>query len=299
MNVGILHHDLEHQEEYLIKRLKDAGFDSSLVDVRKTSAKKLSKFNFILNRVFASVANRDCKSNNRTLKLLKKIEELGVKCINSHYATRCDYDKFFSGEVLESKGIRTPKTLLIKHKQDIGRVEDFVSVVGLPVIVKRNMGGRAVNLIKADNLNEAISFLEEEITNPDEQYCEGYIVQEYVESALDHDYRISVIGGDIAFGITRSLVPKNENEAPWIASASNGSVVKSIDENIPDDVAEIALNSTKAIKASLNEVDILISKDGPVVIENNPTPNYTTSEKGIKRIKTFVECLKNEEIWGN
>ena len=294
MRVAILHHDLEHQEEYLNNFLINNGIDSELMDVRETSVEELSSFDFVFNRVFASVGNRDYLSNLKTLEYLEKLESLGVKCINSFLTTKCDYSKYFSYKLLSEKNIRTPKSFFVKIKEDLVNLNKFIEEVNFPVIIKRDLGGRALDIHKVDNSSELYSILEEKFKDNKEQYDAGYVVQEFVESTLPCDYRISVINGKFSFGMTRSLLVTKGQEKPWFASVTKGSKVNSLN-NVPEEIIELAERSSFAIGALFNEVDILMSKDGPVVIENNPTPNFTSFSE-ISQTKKEISANKIVEV---
>ncbi len=72
------------------------------------------------------------------------------------------------------------------------------------------------------------------------------------------------------------LVSKGNTNRLWLASTSNGSE-KFKYEPSPLEI-ETARRATAAIGALYNEVDITFSAQGPVIIENNPTPNYVQGE---------------------
>ncbi|MGK0209403.1 MAG: RimK family alpha-L-glutamate ligase [Patescibacteria group bacterium] len=294
MKIAILHHDLEHQEEYLSTTFKENGFDVTLMDVREISIDDLRGYDTVINRVFASVANRDPASNNKTMMLLKEFEEKGGNAINSYFTTKCDYSKYLSQEIMNNEGILNPESYLVKTQEDIENLREFTEEIGFPIVIKRDMGGRAVEIFKVDTIAESESILKDKINNST-NYSQGYIVQKFIPSILSHDYRISLINGEIISGSTRSLITKNDNEEPWFASVSSGSVIEHLNI-IPKEIEDIAIRSTKAIKAVLNEVDIIMGEDGPVIIENNPTPNFTATSKVSQEKKELMTAKLIEMI---
>jgi glutathione synthase/RimK-type ligase-like ATP-grasp enzyme len=132
------------------------------------------------------------------------------------------------------------------------------------------MGGRAEDIFLIKNKNDLKNKLDDRLSN-NNPYKAGYIVQEFVKSTLDHDYRISIINDKVVFTNTRSLIP-TDSEIKWLASASQGSKVEKIEA--PYEIADIALKTNKTIEAFMNEIDIIVTEKGPCIIENNPTPNF-------------------------
>ena len=104
-------------------------------------------------------------------------------------------------------------------------------------------------------------------------YNGGTILQEFLEPVENNDYRVWIIGGKLTFHHKRSLIAVKDNEKPWLASRSLGSKILLGEEKLPIEIEELAIKSTKAIKADLNVLDIIKTKKGYAVIENNPTPN--------------------------
>ena len=229
---------------------------------------------------------------------MKELEEKNIKCLNSYLTTFYDYSKYDSYKLFKENNIATPETLFIDSEENIlGIANEAIEKFGLPLVVKRNTGGRGKDISRVDTSGDLIEDLKNKFKNAkEEEYGGGFIIQELIKSVKSHDMRIGVFNGKFTFSFGRTLIP-GDSETKWLASMSNGSEAVQCDAS--DSQKILAENVTNLIGARFNEVDILFSEKGPIIIENNPTPNYTTSEKGIKRIKTFVECLKNEEIWGN
>lgn len=300
MKIAILHQDLEYQEEVIKSEFEKKGFHCSLFDVRTLVKDDLLSFDLVLNRVFASVANRDYRDNLTTLEILAFLEDNSIKVINSLEATKVDYSKYYASKLLLDNGVLTPKTFFCNDlsNETLSSLDSFLSELSFPVILKRDLGGRAKDLHKVNSKDKLLALLKDKLTSVnslDDGYAAGYIVQEFVESILDHDYRISVIAGDVCFSSTRSLLDFDGSGKPWLSSASNGSKVLFTDA--PRNVIDLAKKSTSVIGALLNEVDIIITAKGPYLIENNPTPNFTPTSKGrriaLEKTLTAIHNLFN------
>ncbi len=295
MRVGILHQDLEDHEIFLCEELKSHGLETFLYDIRETSVDELSENDVILNRVFASCANRNFNDNLLALKVLEELESQGVKCINSHYTTSCDYSKYLAAKKMKEKGVLTPETFFVKDLHEISDAISFAQECSFPVVLKRDIGGRGkdIHLIKTpDELRRKLEYVF--VEGNEDGYNAGYIVQEFVKSVLDYDIRISMVNGEIIYSMTRSFVSDESGES-WIASMSLGSKEGQIE--LSKDIQTLALNSTKTIGAFFNDVDVMVGEKGAYIIENNPTPNFAKRKEKSEKQEIVISKLV-EEIKG-
>lgn len=293
MKIAILHHDLEWSEKEFKRQFGEKGIQTDLFDVRKTSLKKLLNYkpDLVMNRVYASVANRDWKSNLKTLDLLKDLEKNKIECINSYLTTKADYSKFFAYKLMKNEGIPTPETCFINNKIDIDKAIEFSSLYGFPLILKRDIGGRGKDLTRVENKKELLKKLEIKFSPESiEKYNGGHVIQQFIKSNREHDARIVIINNKFIHSYGRLLISKN-GEEPWLASYSKGS--KLIKYCAGEDEKIIAKRATKSINALFNEVDITFTENEPIIIENNPTPQHTNSSKGLEEIKRATKNILN------
>jgi gamma-F420-2:alpha-L-glutamate ligase len=295
MKIALLHHDLEESEEILKRLLEERRIKVKLLDIRNTEIGDFEGVDLVLNRVYASVANRDFASNEKTLMLLKQLEGREIRCVNSLLTSFYDYSKYDTYKVMESNGIITPRTVFISKREEIERIsKEAIAELGLPIIVKRNSGGRAKDLFKADTEERLIEILESRFDLAGEEgYRGGFILQNLIKSNRDFDCRVGIVGGEFAFSYGRNLVADESGEK-WFSSVSKGSerIVFEVDEK----EKEIAIQISKLIGADYNVVDIMYADEGPVVIENNPTPNYVNNDKDdISRMNKFIDVLLEGE----
>jgi RimK family alpha-L-glutamate ligase len=268
MKLIILHHDLENTEADLKKFLLEKEIDVQLIDIRFATLKDFENADLVLNRIYASVANRDYPIIAKTLDLLKTLEKKGIKCLNSHKASFFDYNKFESSNIMKEANVLNPETFFIDDNSDIKKI---IKKLSFPIIVKRNTGGRGKDLAKCDTEKEVFDAIKN--IKEGANYNGGTILQEFLEPVENNDYRVWIIGGKLTFHHKRSLIAVKDNEKPWLASRSLGSKILLGEEKLPIEIEELAIKSTKAIKADLNVLDIIKTKKGYAVIENNPTPN--------------------------
>jgi len=214
----------------------------------------------ILNRIYASTANNNSFDFNNFINLLKGLEDSGIKVVNSSFCSRCDYDKYLSSQVMKEKGVLNPKTKKVSSVEEVKKF--FLENKG-PIIFKPNTGGRGIGVRKIDSINEISKdlFLSEGSKSPE------FIVQDLAKSIVSIDYRVFVYGNKVLFVNSRTLVDG------WLGSRSQGSEISLIQE-LPDGLEEASIKATKAIDAKINSLDIVKTKEGFSIIENNPTPNF-------------------------
>jgi glutathione synthase/RimK-type ligase-like ATP-grasp enzyme len=219
-------------------------------------------FDLVFNRVMPSIAAKDHNFHQALYKeYLEELEKSNAIVINSLNASIADIDKLFSTDCMKEQEIPTPKM----YKANFQSIDMITQKLGFPIIRKPSMSGRSGGVIKCNNMSELTkALLIDDIVN-------GYVVlQEYIESVVPHDYRVLVCNGKILFAISRSLVDG------WMGSISKGSKAFHL-TSIPTDMEKLAIEASKSIGAVINGIDIVVGKDGPVVIENNPTPNFRKS----------------------
>lgn len=263
MKTAIIYNSLEWCEQQLSKILQEKGH---LVTFQYVNALESGDFDLVFNRVMPSVASKDPNFfPNICHGYLEKLERKGVKVINSLAASRADIDKTFSADCMIKYGVPTPKT----YEAKVWNIDEIIEELGFPIIRKPSMSGRSDGIVKCNNADELFRVL-----TLDEEINGCVIVQEYVESIKPYDYRLLVCKGKVLFASTRGLVDG------WMGSISKGSKAYQLTE-IPSEIENLAIRATNSIAATVNGVDIIMGKDGPVVIENNPTPNFRESYIGM------------------
>jgi len=296
MKIAILHHDLEWTERQMERHFRKENVDVRRFDIREVTIKDLLDYRgmdelIVMNRVYASVANRDWKSLDSALKLLKTLDEKGILTINSYDGTKSDYDKFYSYNLMSTVGIRTPETILFDENKDLNEIVERLG--GFPIIVKRNSGGRGLDLARCETMPEVIEAIDKIRASDD--YEGGVVMQEFCNPIEGRDYRVCVFRNEILYYHGRSLVSVGD-ESPWIASRSLGSDILPVQRDIPADLEKFSINAANSISAELDVLDIIKTKDGYCVIEHNPTPNFRPEYEGIlgfDLVKHIVTTILN------
>ncbi|MEQ9812357.1 MAG: hypothetical protein RLO50_06220 [Azospirillaceae bacterium] len=285
--VLILHHDPEPAEGRIAGALREQGHEVALQDVRR--AAEAQPGDIVFNRVYASVGNRDWRAVALALAWMRRAERRGAMCINPAAACLADYAKLVAARRMARAGVPAPATRLWP-----GRLDDatgtFLEGVGWPVIVKPDLGGRGhrVTLVEGPlDLIRTIAAL-------DRQTPAGarrrYVLQAFVPTEMAYDLRVGVVAGEVRYAYGRSFVPGAAGGRCWLASVSRGSALLD-DVALPDEAGAAARAASAAIGAVVNEVDIVLGPAGPMVIENNLTPNFIDTPADQVRLRALIEPL--------
>ncbi len=289
MKVAILHHDIEWPEQEFQRQFQTRGIEVLMYDVRSSTPQQIANYrpDIVLNRVYASVANRDYSAISEALGFLEQMEDLGLRVVNSHHATRNDYHKFAAFEAMEEAGVNTPFTHMLDGQDPV----TLATKIGFPLIVKKDTGGRADHVYKADSLDQALTAIRT-IEGIDD-YAGDIILQSFAMPTEPKDYRVGVLNGKVLYFHGRTLISLNEDEQPWLASRSAGSELIKLDQ-APEGVLDIAVMAAKSIGAYFDVLDIIQTESGALVIEHNPTPNFNPQYNrfiGINPVELIVEEL--------
>ncbi len=295
MDVIVLIHDLEWTEKKIYEILRREGYAVEYADIRDISSGEILTKNpkLVLNRVYASVANRDYLILEKNINLLSELCNAGISVINSYAATLSDYSKYHAYLLMAASGIPTPNTILVDADSALTEIIHLLG--GCPIIVKRDTGGRGVDLKKCSSLTEVSHAIE--VIRSSNDYKGKIILQEFIESSRAYDYRVCVVGNCLAYAHGRTLIPTDDGRA-WLASASLGSKNIPIKE-VPDQLKDIALATSKALQADLNTLDVIETKAGFLVIENNLTPQLSEEweqQLGFSPTENFVRLLIDSSL---
>jgi ribosomal protein S6--L-glutamate ligase len=115
--------------------------------------------------------------------------------------------------------------------------------------------------MKANSYEEA-----ESLTGTLKALDQLMIIQEYLEHPGE-DIRAFVVGNEIVGSMKRK-----SKKGMWKTNISRGA--RGIKINLSEELQEMALKTTEVLETKICGVDILESKQGPVVLEANITPGF-------------------------
>jgi len=287
MNIAIIYNSFDWSEQEMTNYLIKSGHTVEQFHVNTVYNKPVKSFiifDIVLNRVMPSYAARD--PYFQMLKFMNFLNSISkvTDVINSYEAASVDYSKYYAANLMNYYKIPTPKTYLLTEPV-IDDIDRIIEKLDYPVIIKPTLSGRSRGVVKCINRLEveaALNYVKADHT----------VIQEFTQSVEKVDYRVCVCNDEVIFTVTRSLIDG------WLGCISKGSLMSN-PSDIPEEVTAMAINVTKCIRAAVNGVDIIMSKDGPVVIENNPTPNFSPkyiSLLGFNPIKRIIKRILESKI---
>jgi RimK family alpha-L-glutamate ligase len=187
---------------------------------------------------------------------LHRLEDRGVRVMNSPRTIERTVDKFWTSTLLEQCGIPTPDTVVCETPEEA--IAAFRKLGD--VIVKPLFGSMGLGMVRVSD--EEMAF---RVFKTIEQIRGVY----YLQRAIDHDgrdIRVFVVGHRVLAAIER----RSEG---WRTNLARGGTARPV--QLPDDWAALALRAASAVGAEYAGVDLLPSRDGGVyVLEVNGIPGW-------------------------
>ncbi len=214
--------------------------------------------------------------------LLKHLEARPVALLNEHDPIVRAKNKILTLELLNQEGIPHPKSVVIEDAASLPMVHKKVG--GYPLIIKDPFGTYGHGVILAETERSARSILDKLFYPWGTMHAA--VIQEFVQEAKDEDTRLFVIGGKVVASMSRKA-----QEGEFRSNAELGGVCKAVKPS--EKQIEIALKATQALGLDVAGVDVLDSKDGPLVIEVNANPGFKALEKatGVNVAGLMIEAL--------
>ncbi|HEU5305346.1 MAG TPA: RimK family alpha-L-glutamate ligase [Gemmatimonadales bacterium] len=187
---------------------------------------------------------------------LHRLEDRGVRVVNSPRAIERTVDKFWTSTLLEQCGIPTPETIVCDDPE-----EAFVAFRTLgDVIVKPLFGSMGLGMVRVSD---------EEMAYRVFKTIERIRGVYYLQRAIDHegaDIRVFVVNGRVLGAIER-------RSNGWRTNLARGGTARSV--LLPDEWSALAVRAVAAVGADYAGVDLLAGTDGTVyVLEVNGIPGW-------------------------
>lgn len=184
-------------------------------------------------------------------------------------------DKLYSLQLLARAGIGMPKTVFTNFSRDVKHIVERVG--GAPLILKLLEGTQGLGVILAESENAAGSVME--AFNGLEARI---IAQEFIAEAGGADIRAFVVDGVVVGAMKRQ-----GKEGEFRSNLHRGGSANIIE--LSEEEEQTALISAKAMGLGIAGVDMLQSKDGPLVLEVNSSPGLEGIEAATgKDIATMI-----------
>ncbi len=213
--------------------------------------------------------------------VVRQFEMMGTFCVNESVAISRSRDKLRSLQLLSRKDVGLPRTGFA-NKPD--NVKDLIkNVGGAPVVIKLLEGTQGIGVVLAETTKAAESIIEAFMG-----LKANILVQEFIGEAGGADIRCLVVGGKVVAAMKRQGA-----EGEFRSNLHRGGSAKLV--RLTKDERATAVNAAKIMGLNVCGVDILQSKNGPVVMEVNSSPGLEGIEMATNKdvagmIVEFIEA---------
>lgn len=200
--------------------------------------------------------------------IIRQFEAMDTYSLNSSIAITRSRDKLRSLQLLAKAGVHLPTTGFAHNLND---TDDLIKTVGgTPLIIKLIEGTQGMGVVLAETNKAA-----ESVIQAFRGVNANIIVQEFIKESNGSDIRCFVIGDKVVAAMKRQAA-----EGDFRSNVHRGgkaSVVK-----ISKAEREAAIKAVKVMGLSCAGVDLLQSKDGPMILEVNSSPGLEGIENATK-----------------
>jgi ribosomal protein S6--L-glutamate ligase len=174
-----------------------------------------------------------------------------------------------------------PTTSFAHSTQDIDGILEVVG--GPPVVVKLLEGTQGLGVVLAETRKAA-----ESVIGAFRQLDANILVQEYIEEADGADIRAFVVGGKVVAAMKRQGA-----EGEFRSNLHRGGTSEVV-ELTPNQNAA-AIRAAKTMELNVAGVDLIQSKEGPMILEVNSSPGLEGIE-GVSDVDiadSIIEFIEN------
>jgi ribosomal protein S6--L-glutamate ligase len=190
--------------------------------------------------------------------LARQFESMGVLTVNSSSSISQSRDKLYALQLMVKSGISIPTTGFANSPMD---TNDLIEMVGgAPLIVKLLEGTQGRGVVLAETRKAA-----ESVINAFKALRANLLVQEFIKEAEAKDLRCFVVDGKVVAAIQREAAP-GEFRAN-LHQGGTASIVK-----ITPGERTLAVRAAKILGLAFAGVDIIRSRNGPLLLEVNSSP---------------------------
>jgi ribosomal protein S6--L-glutamate ligase len=220
--------------------------------------KQLSQFDAVLPRIGASITYYGTA-------VVRQFEQMDVFCANSSAGISNSRDKLRSLQILSRHHIGIPQTTFVRDKKDV--LPAINRIGGAPVIIKLLEGTQGIGVLLAENIKSAEAIIE--LLQSQKQ---NVLVQKFVAESKGRDIRAFVVGDRVVAAMRR--VAQGQE---FRSNVHRGGKTESV--TLDELYSETAVRAAQIMGLRVAVVDLLESKDGPLILEVNSSPGLEGIEK--------------------
>lgn len=192
------------------------------------------------------------------LAVLRQFEMMGVFPANESQAIARSRDKLRSLQLLSRHDIGIPPTAFVRRREDLRSA--IRRVGGAPVILKLLEGTQGKGVILAESAKSA-----ESVLDAMHSLGQNILIQAFVAEAGGSDYRAIVVGRRVVAAMERQA-----GEGEFRSNLHRGGTARAVE--LDELYRATAVHAAEALGLNIAGVDLIPSKEGPMVLEVNSSP---------------------------
>src|SRR5947209_13842403 len=216
------------------------------------------------------------------LAVVRQFEMMGVYCLNESQAIARSRDKLRSLQILSRHMVGVPPTVFTRQAEHVQPCIDRVD--GPPVVVKLLQGTQGIGVVLAESKRAASSVVE-----AFHGLDQNILIQKFISESKGADIRALVVGRKVVAAMKRQAVA-----GEFRSNLHRGGSATKV--RLPAEYRKTALAAAKVLGLRVAGVDMLESKDGPMIMEVNSSPGLEGIQKatGVDVADSVIEHLEKE-----
>ena len=199
------------------------------------------------------------------LAVVRQFEMMGIYCVNESQAIARSRDKLRCLQILSRHDIGLPPTVYTRQAEHVPGCIDRVE--GLPVVVKLLEGTQGIGVVLAETESTASSVIE-----AFHGLDQNILIQKFIREAKGADIRALVVGRRVVAAMKRRAVA-----GEFRSNLHRGAT--SLKLRLPAEFKKTALAAARVLGLRVAGVDLIESKEGPMVMEVNSSPGLEGVQK--------------------
>jgi len=233
------------------------------------------KYDAVIPRIGASISHYGAA-------VVRHFEQMGVFTLNSSQAITVARDKLRSIQVLSRHAVGVPPTAFVRGRADV--LPAIERVGGAPVIVKLLEGTQGIGVILAENTKAA-----EAIIETLQSARQNVLIQKFVSESKGRDVRALVVGDRVVAAMQRVALGEE-----FRSNVHRGGRAESIE--LDAQYQRTAIRAAQILGLRVAGVDMLVTSEGPQVMEVNASPGLQGIEKATREdvAETIIQHLEEQ-----
>lgn len=206
--------------------------------------------------------------------LIEQMEMAGILLFNKYDAILNAKNKVKTMQILDHYGLPIPKTVFVRRGEDLELAGKLVG--GFPLIVKEPVGsyGKGVTIVESMRALKSVLQWNKPM----------YLLQQFVKYSKGKDIRVFIVNGKVVGTMMRAA-----QKGEFRSNIELGGKGKPVE--ITEEEAHISKSAIQALDLNYGGVDIMRSKDGPLILEVNSNPGFKELERasGVNIAQSIVD----------